>query len=225
MNSIQKSISILGIAFTLTTTLSACNASGLPTVVSLNKAEAAYQEGVEKASEKDCRGAIERYTDALRANPDYAEAYSNRGNAFFNLNHKEEAIKNYNRAIQLDPELAEAFYNRGVALYQLGDRTQAIEDYTQALKLKPDYVQAYGNRAVARSHMGDNQGAIEDYTQVLKYNPSLAEIYYNRGFSHNRAGNRQGAVQDLQKAIDLFSQQDNSAGVQKVRALLQQIQS
>lgn len=48
---------------------------------------------------------------ALAANPKYAEVYNNRGNAYMDLGHYEEALRNYEKALSLNPGLTEAQQN------------------------------------------------------------------------------------------------------------------
>ena len=50
--------------------------------------------------------AIEEYSLALELNPQYAKAYSIRGDAYTKLGDTEQAMVDLNRAITLDPELA-----------------------------------------------------------------------------------------------------------------------
>ena len=58
--------------------------------------------------------AIKEYNQAIELNPNFAEAYNNRGNAKHELRRYEEAIKDYDQAIELNPNFAEAHNNRGL---------------------------------------------------------------------------------------------------------------
>ena len=42
-----------------------------------------------------------------------AEAYYNRGNAYYNRQEFAQGIEDYSKTIDLQPEFAEAYYNRG----------------------------------------------------------------------------------------------------------------
>jgi tetratricopeptide (TPR) repeat protein len=46
-------------------------------------------------------------------NPNYAEAYYNRGVARRALGDKQGAVAEYNQALRINPNYAEAYYNRG----------------------------------------------------------------------------------------------------------------
>ena len=59
--------------------------------------------------------AVEGYTKAIALDPQDAEAYGNRGHAYYDKGDYDRAIADYDQAIALDPQDAEAYYNRGVA--------------------------------------------------------------------------------------------------------------
>ena len=52
--------------------------------------------------------AAELFTRAIALNPQYANAYYNRGNAYAQLGHYAEALRDYDRALQLNPSLTDA---------------------------------------------------------------------------------------------------------------------
>lgn len=80
---------------------------------------------------------IRFYTNAIKLDPEYADAYIDRGNAYNNLGQYDEAIQDYNKAIKFYPEYAAAYCSRGFAYYNLGQNDQAIQDFNKAIKLDP----------------------------------------------------------------------------------------
>ena len=141
---IQRFSSRLGIAMALSGMILACSVQSPPTSSDPGKAENVYKQGLEKIKKRDFKGAIEDFDRAVQLNPQYAEAYNNRGNTYFVLGNQQEAMKNYNQALKLNPELASAYYNRGYANYKGGKMEQAIKDYNRAIELNPKYLPAYG---------------------------------------------------------------------------------
>ena len=97
--------------------------------------------------------AIDDYIKAMQLNPDYVDAYYNRGNIYGEQGDFDSAIADYTKAIHLDPDYADAYKNRGLAYSGKSDYNRAIEDYTRAIELKPDLAEAYAGRGIARLHL------------------------------------------------------------------------
>jgi tetratricopeptide (TPR) repeat protein len=183
-----------------------------------------FTQAKDKGDKGDNQGAIADYTQAIQIKPDYAEAYSNRGDARSELKDHQGAIEDYSQAIKLKPDYADAYNSRGVDRFDLGDKRGAIEDYSQAIKLKPDYAEAYSNRGNARSELKDHQGAIEDYSQAIKLKPDYADAYYNRGSARSDLGDKRGAIADSQQAAKLYQQQGKTKAYQDAQNQIKNLQ-
>jgi tetratricopeptide (TPR) repeat protein len=79
--------------------------------------------------------AIEDYNQAIRLDPKYAGAYSNRGVAHSDLGRHQRAIEDFNQAIRLDPEYATAYNNRGIAFKKIGQLDRSCVDFWRACDL------------------------------------------------------------------------------------------
>ncbi|MBD2142794.1 tetratricopeptide repeat protein [Anabaena sp. FACHB-1250] len=177
-------------------------AAAINKAIELSPRAAFYiNRGLVRSELGDKPGAIEDYNQAIKINPNIAQAYYNRGLVRSELGDKPGAIEDYNQAIKINPNLALAYNNRGNAKSALGDKPGAIEDYNQAIKINPNLALAYFNRGNAKSALGDKQGAIEDYNQAIKFNPNYAEAYNNRGYVRNELGDKPGAIDDYNLAI------------------------
>ena len=102
-------------------------------------------QGVALQGLGNLKTAIQAYENALKLNPDYAEAYCNMGNALQEQRQLKEAVEAYSKAISLKPYLAEAYYNLGNAIREQGKLEEAIEAYSKAISINPDNVEAYYN--------------------------------------------------------------------------------
>ena len=97
--------------------------------------------------------AIKIYTEAIGYQPNYGDAYSNRGVAHSNLNDYEESIKDFTKAIDINPNYAEAYNNRGAVYAEMKEYGKSILDYTKAIDINPNYANAYSNRGNAYADM------------------------------------------------------------------------
>ncbi len=166
-------------------------------------AEEFFQRGRERHAQGLLEEAIADWTEAILLNPNFALAYSKRGNAKRNLGDKGGAILDYDKAIELDPNDAWAYGNRGNVKRNLGDKRGAILDFDKAIELDPNDAAAYSNRGNAKSDLGDKRGAILDYDKAIKLDPNLAAAYMNRGVAKWNLGDKRGAILDYDQAIKL----------------------
>ena len=125
--------------------------------------------------------AIDVYSQAIKIEPDYAEAYNNRGIAYDDTGDYDQAIRDYSKAIELKPDYSEAYNNRGIAYDGMGDYDQAIRDYSKAIELKPEHIEIHNNRGIAYNNKGDYEEAVRDFNQAIELKPDYVEAYNNRG--------------------------------------------
>ena len=109
------------------------------------------KRGEDFSGAKQYDRAIADYTTAIQLKPDYAEAYNDRGFAYYLKGDAERAIADYTRAIALRPNYPMAYNSRGVVYMSHGyGAAKSVPDFDRAIALKPDFRYAYINRANAR---------------------------------------------------------------------------
>ena len=69
-----------------------------PAVVAATKAENFFIQGNEKYQKGDYQGALQAFSQAIVLNPNYAQAYNNRGVACRALGDKQGAVADFNQA-------------------------------------------------------------------------------------------------------------------------------
>jgi len=132
-----------------------------------------------------------------------AEAYSDRGFAYFLEEEYDKAISDYDEAIRLNPKLAKAYFGRGFTYHKIGDYDKAVSDYSQAIRLNLKFADAYYYRGRVYHYKEDYDRAISDYNQAIRLNPNDAEAYYKRGGAYLNKENYDKAISDYTKAIQL----------------------
>jgi tetratricopeptide (TPR) repeat protein len=121
------------------------------------------------------------YKQAISCNSHFAEAYSNLGIVFQNMDRLGDAEESCRKAIALNPNFAEAFYNLGNILKELGNLNNAEESFKKAIALNQDYTDAYINLGNTLKDMRRWEEAEESYIEAVSLNPDLAEAHYNLG--------------------------------------------
>lgn len=169
-------------------------------------------------SQVNYREVISAYDEFIKNNPDFAEGYVGRGNAYRSLGQVDDAIKDYDQAIALKQNYPETWKEKAVALKLKADKGEpayydrAIEAFTTAIQFRPDYADAYfgrGQAYQAKADQGDRNSlelAIADYTRIiaqLKRDSPPADVYFQRGLAYRAKGDNFNALTDLQKALEL----------------------
>jgi len=125
-------------------------------------AQALWQNG----KYTDPNKAKDYWDKVIAANPKMAEAYNNRGLAFYNLERQQQAINDFSQAIRMKPQYAEAFNNRGNAYYALDQYEKAEADFNKSLQLKPKYSKAHLNRGLAYFQMKKSEASCKDFRRA-----------------------------------------------------------
>lgn len=140
---------------------------------------------------------------AIRLKPDFAEAYSNRGNTKYALGRYQAAVTDYDEAIRLKPDYAGTYSNRGAAKAATGEHDAAIADYDKAVYLNPGDAGAYSNRGVSKAALRCREAAIADHDEAIRLKPDYAAAYNNRGNAKDELGRHEAAIVDFDQAIRL----------------------
>jgi tetratricopeptide (TPR) repeat protein len=137
-------------------------------------------------------------SDAIRsgilAGKDLAEAFSNRGRAYYGKGDLDRAMADYDRALDIDASSAVLFYRRCVLHLFWSDYGHAIDACTKSLALDPDFAVAFNGRGNAYAAKGDTDRAIADLDQALKLDPANAVAMNNRGRAYQAKGDIDRAI-------------------------------
>mgnify|MGYP001796837798 CR=1 FL=1 len=148
---------------------------------------ASYQAAIAKASEKDYEGAIALFNQTLQDQPDFADAYYQRGSAQFKLGYF-QAAPPIRPLIDLHEFLRQAEQKAKQKNYQ-----GAMEDLNWALEIDPLDAWAYASRGQVKANFGNLRGAIEDCQQ--------AAVLFSQRANPKMAKQMQQTVQTLQTAL------------------------
>ena len=153
---------------------------------------------------------LERFAEAVAAcdraialQPDYANAFYQRGRALAKLARFEDAAASYERAIVLNPRDPTGYYMLGVAYAALNRRDDAFDVYDKAIALNPDFLEALVNRGSILLDTGRNREALSDFERALAVNDGFAQAHANRGVALSNLGFFEEADASFAAAIAL----------------------
>jgi protein O-GlcNAc transferase len=118
--------------------------------------------------------AAERFRDALRLKPDYAEAAENLGRALGRLRKWPEAIEAYQRAAALRPDRPQIHHRLGDALRHAGRPADAMAAHRRAIELAPDRPEPLAGLAADCGELGMVAEAIECHRRIAELRPRSA---------------------------------------------------
>jgi tetratricopeptide (TPR) repeat protein len=198
-----------------------------PDLVHLAQALTGQGMAVRRAR-KDLNAAIDAFDKAVRANPQYYEAYAARGLAKQEAKEFRDAIGDYTQAIELNGKVAGLYHNRAVSYAAYGDDFNAkalvhrkanapgandeekeakerwklaLKDFDKAIELDSSIAQVYEQRGIVKHSLGDDDGAVLDFNRAIDLKPDSTVAYINRGLVWELKGKFTNALEDYNRAV------------------------
>lgn len=115
----------------------------------MNTAEKFYLRGMASANLSQYATAIEDFDHAIELDPNYVDAYFERGKCLKRGGKLFSAVKNFGKAIELDPNHANAYMERGKCFARLKKFWAAHRDFSRVIEIFPDPLDDDFDRAIA----------------------------------------------------------------------------
>jgi spermidine synthase len=168
--------------------------------------------------------AIAHFHHALTANPDYAEAHLNLGNALAGLGRSDEAIGEFREALSHKQGFINAYVSLGRALVLQGRFAEAISCYRDARKVDSDDLPTLNELAWLRAtcpeaafRNADEAVSLAERARELSKgcNPTVLDTL---AAAYAEAGRFSDAIQVGDQALDLARRQNNAPLVERITA-------
>ena len=88
-----------------------------------------FQQGRIYHAKKDYTKALQAFQEAIKAKPDFAEAYHGAGMSYGAMRRNDLAVENFRQAVRLQPNSPYFHYHLALAYLMEGDKTQARQEY------------------------------------------------------------------------------------------------
>ncbi len=124
--------------------------------------------------------ALDELKQAVKADPDYAPAYSVRGLVHMSLREDKDAEADFRKSLSLDDTDSDTHNNYGWFLCQRGRENESIPQFMAAIKnpLYPTPGRAYLNAGLCSRKAGNNKDAEDFFKQALAVQPGLTQAIF-----------------------------------------------
>jgi tetratricopeptide (TPR) repeat protein len=180
-----------------------------PTTVPADRAFAYYQRAMAWTGvalnrilddpRNDIRNAIADFTEAIKLNPKFTEAYLYRGYTWFSAGDHPRAVADFTAAIKLNPDLAGAYEFRMAVYRQEGQFGPAIADMTEVIRIQPKDPHPYYERGLLWIEEGNREQAAADFMRAIQVDPKFRHAYPKLGQLMVEMG-------ELERAISIYDQ-------------------
>lgn len=207
-----------------------------------------FERAMSRTRADDGERALADFSEAIRLDPQFVEAYQQRGQARFKNGDVEGAVADFTRAATLDPRHAGAFKARGMAMLYQGNDDAAIADLTKAIQYgdadqsrlpaievfyaRRSRAALYDRKQLYDNELGDLNAMIDGYWKRPELAAGLratyreqgaanliASVYRMRASVHLRRSNVDAAVGDMSFAIQLDQQRSLQFTLERARIL------
>jgi predicted O-linked N-acetylglucosamine transferase (SPINDLY family) len=150
-----------------------------------NHPRALHTLGVVLHNLGECDDGIAHVKRAILLKPDYAEAYNNLGNIYFEMKMFPEAEDCFRHFTELMPNNHVAFNNLARALLENGKRRESLIASKISIEIMPDYVDGLMTVGNALMALGETVKALEFTRNATKLVPGDSSIHTNLLYTMN----------------------------------------
>ncbi|XP_038612853.1 LOW QUALITY PROTEIN: tetratricopeptide repeat protein 6 [Tachyglossus aculeatus] len=151
--------------------------------------------------------AYDAFSKAVRVNPEYAEAFYQRGLCRLQLQ-KDSCVQDFNRAITIDSQHFQAYLSRAAFYGMKGRYSKAILNCNEAIRIHPESMRAFLYRGVLKYYNKTYKLAVEDLTKTINMNKNCFLAFYNRALCFHKMKEFQKALIDFGIVLLLDSGND-----------------
>lgn len=167
-------------------------------------ADTAKMRGNRHLADGDFDEAAACYREALRLDPNFAEAYNNLGYVLKEQHRFVEAKVMLETALRLRPDLGPARLNMGIVLHALHDDDQAEDALRRAARLMPGNPECHWRLGDLLFAVDRCEAAVTEYQAALQLEPQLPETRVNLGSACHKLGRRAEAETHYLAALNDF---------------------
>jgi len=169
-----------------------------------------HNMAIARALQGNNQAALESLDAVLKLNPEFVDAYFNRGEIYFRSNQFELAIQDQGKVIEMKAEDSAAYSARAHSLYAMGKSEEALDDYAKAMELAPNSAEAATEYADTCQALGKWKQAATAYQRAMQLDSQNVRTLQNAAWMMATCPdefyrNGETALETVQKAVQLAS--------------------
>jgi tetratricopeptide (TPR) repeat protein/class 3 adenylate cyclase len=180
---------------------------------------AAYGKGMQLIDEENAAQAVLSFDEAIRAQPDFVDAYVGRAEARRMLVQYELSLEDCEKIIKLQPDEPRGYNCRGLGRQLLKQYDASLRDFNEALRRNPKFAMAYGNLGTTYNLLQQHDRAIQDFNEAIRLAPKNPVFHIKRGNAYSDLKQYDKAIRDYTEAIRLNPEKMNGY---RLRALAEE---
>jgi protein O-mannosyl-transferase len=141
--------------------------------------------------------------EALRIQPNYAEAHVNLATIFRRTEKTVEAEREYRVALTLQPRNVEGHSGYGALLFNQGRANEALREFWEAVQLRPEYAEGHFVLGRMFASMGRTDQAIPEFLEALRLRPDHADAHHSLGVALLSRGRLNEALAEFRAEAQL----------------------
>lgn len=180
--------------------------------------------------------AITSLDEVINLDQTNADAYGMRGAIHILMKNQEKGIsdlqkaaalyqsQNQQQAYQDTLELLQIVQSESFNQTEQTEQTETTEDANNVVNFEEDNPYLYFDQGYSFYESKQYEEAINSFSKAIEIKPDFAEAYGLRGGVYFALGNKEEALSDLEIAAQLFTDQNDTEGYQKIQELIQLVQ-
>jgi tetratricopeptide (TPR) repeat protein len=146
--------------------------------------------------------ALQASNKAIEKDPNSADAWYFKGNAFVGLTKYDDAIKAYDRAIAIIPYKSLYYIKKADTLNYLGRYDEGLNASNKAIEKDPNNADVWNSKGNAFVGLTKYDDAIKAYDKAIAIRPNEAIFYKNKANALNYLGRYDEGLNASNKAIE-----------------------
>ena len=170
-----------------------------PCALDVTPAVKHYQEALKLTDQGLYFAARRELTQAIRKDPNFAEAHFDLGANYRFLGQSRRAIREYRLALEIRPDFVDACRELASTYDQLGYFAGALRMYAKAILLNPADAELRNDLGILFHRNRRYAEAIMAHRQALTIDPESRRAYLSLGLIYTEVGDREFALKALER--------------------------